>query len=149
MKLTKDSREFIALLNSAATEYVVIGAYAVAYYGRPRYTGDIDIFVRASPENARRLCQVIAAFGMDNLGIVEADFLEARNVVQLGVAPNRIDILTEIDGVDFSDAWKARVEAEHEGTLLPFISREHLIQNKRATGRPQDLADLQALGEEI
>jgi len=110
----------------------------------PRYTGDFDIFVRCTPENVRRLRNVLNAFGFEELPDFEENFLQGDRIIQFGVPPNRIDILT-ITAVEFEDAWSDRVQGELEGMPLPFISRDKLIQNKRAAGRPKDLADLAAL----
>jgi hypothetical protein len=146
MPLPEDWRAFIESLNSNGVEYVIVGAVALAYHGFPRYTGDLDVLIRNSPENAKRLESALAAFGFAALGLKAADFAEAYRVIQLGVPPNRIDLLTSITGVSFDDAWADRVEADVEGTPVNFISRQALIRNKRLTGRAQDKADLEALG---
>jgi hypothetical protein len=148
MRLPKDWREFIGSLNSGEVEYLIVGAFALAFYGFPRYTGDIDILVRASPDNARKVAQVISAFGFGSLGLSENDFLTPGQVIQLGLAPNRIDLLTSITGVEFEDAWQRRVAADLDGVSVLFIDRGSLIKNKRATGRTQDNADLEALGSD-
>jgi hypothetical protein len=145
VQLPEDWRAFIKLLNSSEVEYLVVGAVALAHYGMPRYTGDQDILVRNSPENARRLENALARFGFASLGLTAADFIDSYKVIQLGVAPTRIDLLTSLTGVSFDDAWRDRVEAELEGVCVNFIGRQALMQNKRATGRAQDLADLEAL----
>jgi len=146
MPLPEDWRAFIESLNSSGVEYVIVGAVALAYHGFPRYTGDLDVLIRNSPENAKRLESALAAFGFAALGLKAADFDEAYRVIQLGVPPNRIDLLTSITGVSFDEAWADRVEADVEGTPVNFISRQALIRNKRLTGRAQDKADLEALG---
>jgi Nucleotidyl transferase of unknown function (DUF2204) len=148
MKLNRDLREFIALLNSTGVKYLVVGGHAVAFHGHPRFTGDIDFFVEPSSENARRLVAVLGQFGFGGLGLGVEAFLEQETVVQLGRAPNRIDLLTSIDGVQFQPAWTAKVPGELDGLPVHFIAREHLLANKRASGRPQDLADLDHLQEE-
>ena len=125
---------------------MIVGAFALAFHGFPRYTGDIDILVRRSPANARRLEEALAAFGFASAGIPAEDFLEADRVIQLGVAPNRIDLLTAISGVGFEEVWQNRVVSELDGLPVAFIDRASLIRNKKATGRTQDLADLEALG---
>jgi len=124
-----------------------VGAVALAHHGFPRYTGDIDILVRNSPENAQRLEGVLQGFGFGELGLKAADFIDSYQVIQLGLPPNRIDLLTSITGVPFEEAWAGRIEVALEGTRVSLIGRQALIQNKRATRRPQDLADLAALGE--
>ncbi len=148
MKLHPDLREFIALLNSGKVNYIIVGGHAVAYHGHPRFTGDIDFFVECSPANASRLEQAIHAFGFSGLGITAGDFLTPATVIQLGRPPHRIDLLTSIDGVDFADAWETKVNTEFDGMPVFLLSRELLLQNKRASGRPQDVADLKHLGVE-
>jgi len=145
MDLPKDLREFLESLNSKKVEYVIVGGYAQAYHGRPRFTGDIDVLVRPSRENGFRLKAALAQFGFGQLGLGEEDFLSEGQVVQLGVAPNRIDILTSITGCKFEEVWRTRIAAELAGVPVNMIAREEYIKNKRASGRPQDLADLDAL----
>jgi len=146
MLLPEDWRAFIESLNSNEVEYVVVGAVALAHHGFPRYTGDLDILIRNSPKNAMRLESALAAFGFTALGLKAADFAESYRVVQLGVAPNRIDLLTSITGVPFEEAWADRVQVAVEGLPVNFIGRQALIRNKKLTGRAQDKADLEALG---
>jgi hypothetical protein len=146
MPLPEDWRQFIESLNSNGVEYVVVGAVALAHHGFPRYTGDLDVLVRNSTDNSQRLQRALAEFGLAALGLKAADFLDSYRVIQLGVAPNRIDLLTSLTGVTFDDAWAGRVETVIEGTRVNFIGREALIRNKRLTGRAQDKADLEALG---
>jgi hypothetical protein len=145
MALPKDWRAFIESLNSNGVEYLIVGAVALAYHGFPRYTGDLDILVRNSPENTRRIESALAAFGFASLGLKAQDFAEPYRVVQLGVPPNRVDLLTSITGVSFEEAWAGRIEAELEGLRVTFIGRQTLIQNKKLTGRTKDKADLEAL----
>lgn len=145
MKLERDLREFIELLNARDVRYVIVGAFALAHHGRPRYTGDIDFFVEASPENAERLNQVLEQFGFANVGVVEEDFTAADQVVQLGVEPHRMDLMTSISGVAFEEAWNTREYGDLDGLQVPYISRELLKRNKAAVGRKQDLADLDYL----
>jgi hypothetical protein len=147
MPLPKDWRAFIESLNSNGVEYLIVGAVALAHHGFPRYTGDLDILIRSSDKNARCMEVALQAFGFGNLGLKAADFVGSYQVVQLGMPPSRIDILTSITGVPFEDAWEGRVSADFQGVQVKIIGRQHLIQNKRATRRPQDLADLTALGE--
>ncbi|MCH7959576.1 MAG: hypothetical protein IID08_05575 [Candidatus Hydrogenedentes bacterium] len=147
MNLQKDLREFIELLNSKRVEYVIVGAHALAFHGHPRYTGDLDVFVRVSPENAQKIVDTIASFGFTDLEISEHDFLVDDNVIQLGVPPNRIDLLMSLTGISFEEVWKNRVRTEFGNVPVPVISRNHLIVNKRAVGRPQDLADIARLTE--
>ena len=145
MPLNKDLREFIALLNSNEVEYLVVGAFAVAYYGYPRYTGDLDLFFRASEQNVRRILSALAEFGFGSLDIRAEDLLSAGNVIQLGVNPNRIDLLNSISGVSFEDAWAARQAGQLDGVTTHFIGWHALIRNKLSTGRSKDLGDADEL----
>jgi len=145
MKLPKDFREFIELLNSASVKYVIVGGWAVAYHGHPRYTGDIDFFVEASPDNARRIVNVLRRFGFAGLGLTEQDFVQSDRVVQLGVPPRRIDLVTGISGVPFEEAWSSKLAATLDGLPVYVVSQEVLLKNKAAAGRPQDQADIAEL----
>lgn len=145
MPLNKDWREFLALLNSNRVEYLVVGAFAVAFHGFPRYTADLDLFVRPTRENAARLLRALSEFGFGDLGIQAIDLQSAGKVVQLGVKPNRIDLLTAISGVSFEEAWASRDEAELEGIATQFIGRATLVRNKESTGRAKDLGDADEL----
>ncbi len=145
MILNPDFKEFFQLLNEHEVRYLVVGGYAVALHGYPRYTKDVDIWIERSPENAARMSKALEAFGFGSLGLTEADFLEPDTVIQLGYAPNRIDLLIGIPGVKFETCYAAKVDVEIEGVTLHFIDREHLIQSKRASGRHQDLADIENL----
>jgi hypothetical protein len=146
MNLEDDLREFIELLNALNVHYLVVGAFAVAYYGYPRFTADLDLFIERSQQNAERLVQVIERFGFDDLNLSADDFLKEDQVIQLGVSPNRIYLLTFISAVDFQEAWAARQQAEIQVLSVPIISKEMLKRNKAATGRAQDLLDLERLG---
>ncbi|HWY47991.1 MAG TPA: hypothetical protein VNX70_11450 [Bryobacteraceae bacterium] len=126
-------------------EYVVVGGYAQAYHGRPRFTGDIEVLVRPSAENAARLQSALSQFGFGGLGLRDQDFIREGQVIQPGVAPNRIDILTSLTGCNFGDVWTSRIPGKISDLPVNFISKEQYIRNKRAVGRPQDLADLEAL----
>jgi|SRR5436190_4482194 len=145
MKLQKDLKEFIELLSAVDAHFLIVGAFAVAYHGYPRYTADIDFFIERSAENAERLLKAIHQFGFSDIALTQEDFLRADQVIQFGVAPNRIDILTSISGVSFEEAWASRVFGEIAGLSVPFISLEMLKRNKAATNRTQDLADLEHL----
>jgi hypothetical protein len=145
MNLEEDLREFIELLNALNVRYIVVGAHAVAYHGYPRFTGDIDLFLEVSDENAERILNVIKRFGFAGLGLSKEDFLKEDQIIQLGVEPNRIDLMTFISGVDFQEAWATREQAEIDGLKMPIISKEMLKRNKAASGRTQDLADLEQL----
>ena len=145
MKLSKDLREFIALLNSTGVRYLLVGGHAVAFHGYPRFTVDMDLFVERSEANAALLEQALRTFGFSGLGIKAADFLEPGIVVQLGRPPNRIDLLTSIDGVNFDQAWAGKDVAKLDDVPVPVIGKAELILNKRATARTQDLADLEKI----
>ncbi len=148
MVLPKDWREFIESLNSQGVDYVIVGAYALAFHGRPRFTDDIDILIRCSSENAGRVAEAINAFGFGGLGLSASDFEEPYQVIQLGHPPNRIDILTSISGVDPDQIWNHRVPASLDGVPVWFLDRKSMIENKRSTSRDQDKADLKHLGVE-
>ena len=116
MKLERDLREFIELLNAHEVRYLVVGAHALAFHGRPRYTADIDFFVDRSPENARRISDTLQEFGLVDIGVSSADFTASDLIVQLGVEPNRVDIMTSISGVAFNEAWEPRAAGELDGS---------------------------------
>lgn len=145
MQISRDLREFIALLNSNAVEYLVVGAYAVGWHGYPRYTGDLDILVRMGRENAERLIAALKQFGFGSLGLDAAAFLKEDVIVQLGRPPNRIDLLTSISGVTFDEAWNTRESGTIEGVEVTFIGHDALIRNKKSTGRAKDLGDAEEL----
>ncbi len=145
--LNKDFKEFVGLLNSTGVEYLVVGGYALAAFGHPRYTGDIDIWVRSTEANARALLQALDAFGFGALGLTQADFLQPDHVVQLGYPPARIDLLTSIDGVQFDPCYLRRTRIHVDGVELPIIHVDDFRANKLAAGRARDLADLERLDE--
>jgi hypothetical protein len=128
---------------------VVVGAFAVAFHGRPRYTGDIDVLVRPEPSNAARIAGAIHDFGFAASGLNAEDFTKPDQVIQLGVAPNRIDLLTSLTGVSFAEVWENRTRGDIDGVPVWFIGRDALARNKQATGRPQDLADLEWLKPDV
>jgi len=143
--LTPDFKEFAALLNARRVEYLIVGGYALAIHGHPRYTGDLDFWIGHDPDNAAKVLDALAAFGFGGLGITLADLSTPGQVIQLGYPPARIDLLTSIDGVEFASAYVARLELAVDGLLLPFIALEDFRKNKLATGRLKDLADLESL----
>ena len=147
MTLHPDIREFIELCLSQKVEFLLVGGYALAFHGAPRFTEDIDLMVLVSPENADKLFQVLKDFGFGGVGITRDDFLEVDQVIQLGRAPNRIDLLTGMSGVSWQEAWESRSTVDFDGLTVPLIGREELIRNKKATGRPQDLADIARLSK--
>lgn len=149
--MIEDWFEALESLLEAEARFLVVGAHAMAVHGIPRGTQDLDVWIDAAPENTRRVWDGLASFGapLEKLGVEPSDFREPDTVVQLGLAPRRIDVLTSISGIEsFDDAWRDRVVQEVRGRDIPFIGRSTLIRNKRATGRTKDLADLEALGEE-
>lgn len=147
MILNKDFSEFIALLNEKGVKYLVIGGYAVAYHGYPRYTKDLDIWVWIDPGNALKLTQVLQAFGMGGLNFRADDFLNANNVIQLGLPPNRIDILTDLEALNFEACYASREIVQAGEISVNFLDFESLIVAKTAAGRPQDRVDVKKLRE--
>lgn len=143
--LNRDFREFVELLGSTRVEYLLVGDYALAAHGRPRYTGDIDFWVNPTPENADRLMHALSSFGFGGIGPTRNDFLQPDAVVQLGYPPARIDLLTAIDGVSFRECYARRRILKIDDVELSLIDIEDLRANKRASGRLKDLADLEAL----
>ena len=144
---TPDFKEFLELLNKNQVEYLIVGGYAVAMHGYPRYTGDLDIWIDAHQETAAKMIRVLDEFGFGSLGLRPEDFMEPGNVIQMGYPPFRIDILTKADGVDFTQCYRNRVTIEHDGMLIPILNIQDLRKNKAATGRPKDLDDLQNLND--
>lgn len=147
MEVQKDFKELFELFARHKVEYLIVGGYALAYHGAPRFTGDIDIFVRASLENSRKVLSALTDFGFGSLDLKAEDFQSPESVVQLGVPPVRVDIVTSITGVSWEDADKGKQEGLYGDVPVYFLGREQLITNKRAIGRNKDLADLEALGE--
>ena len=145
MILNPDFKEFFQLLNENEVRYLIIGGYAVAYHGYPRYTKDIDIWIWIHPDNAEKVVKTLRDFGFDSLGLQASDFLEADTIIQLGQAPNRIDLIMGIPGVDFETCYQTRVQEEIAGVRLAFIDLENLKKAKKASGRTQDLADIENL----
>ena len=145
MDLNEDFKEFVQLLNKNNVEYLVVGGYAVTAYGYPRYTGDIDFWIKPEEKNALLVIKSLKEFGFGDVDITLNDLTETDNVIQLGFPPNRIDILTSINGVAFDECWKERSEINVGGEKINFISLHHLKINKKETGRTQDKLDLENL----
>ena len=145
MILNPDFKEFFLLLNANNVQYLIVGGYAVAYHGYPRYTNDIDIWIWIDPDNAKRVIKALVDFGFESLGLKEDDFLETDTIIQLGYAPNRINLIMGIPGVEFEECYAKRVESEIDGVNLSFIDLENLKKSKKASGRMQDLADIENL----
>jgi hypothetical protein len=143
--INPDFSDLFAALNDAGARYLLVGGYALAVHGVPRFTKDLDVWTDPTPENARLVMDALRSFGAALESLEEVDLARAGIVFQIGVPPNRIDIITEIEGVNFSDAWPARVITRYGDQSIAVIGRAHFIANKRATGRPQDLLDAEVL----
>lgn len=143
--MNRDFRDLLAEFNVCGVEYLVVGAHALAVHGHVRATKDLDVWVRPERANAGRVLRALAAFGAPLHDLTEEDLTQAGTIFQIGVPPVRIDVITSIDGVDFSDAWTDRLVADFGGERAGVLSRAHLIANKRASGRLQDLADVERL----
>ncbi len=146
--LNPDYRDMLSAFAEAGVDYLLVGAYALAAHGHPRATGDMDLWVCPSAENAPRVMRALRSFGAPSTTITQSDFKQEDVVFQIGVSPRRIDILTSIEGVTFAEAWNARAEVKIEGLSVPVLNRTHFIQNKRTLGRTQDLADIERLESE-
>ncbi|NBC18541.1 MAG: hypothetical protein GVY18_14640 [Bacteroidetes bacterium] len=145
MTIAPDFREFAACLNAREVRYLIVGGYAVAFHGHPRYTKDLDVWIERTPENVRKLLRALDDFGFGSVGLGADDFLEPDQIIQLGYPPLRIDLLTSLDGVTFEVCYKNRQTLDVDEVRLFFIGLECLRSNKRASGRHQDLADLENL----
>ncbi|SDD83444.1 Nucleotidyl transferase of unknown function [Dyadobacter soli] len=145
MQLASDFEDFIKLLNKHAVEYLVVGGYAMAFHGRPRFTGDLDIWINISESNAEKMLVVLAEFGFSSLGYRKEDFLKENIINQIGYPPLRIDILTSIDGVTFSEAIVHKRIIDVDTIAIAFIGLNQLIANKKASNRPQDIQDIVSL----
>lgn len=145
--LNRDFREFIESLNLNEVRYLVLGGYALAFHGHPRYTKDLDIWLELSPSNAEKTMIALGEFGFSGLDLSAKDFLIDGMVVQLGYPPNRIDLINSPDGVNFEECWERKVVIDLDGLAVPIIDIENFKKNKRASSRPQDLADLDAVSE--
>jgi len=145
--LNEDFRDVLAELVAAGARFLVVGAHALAVHGVPRATGDLDIWVEPGASNAHRVMNALVAFGapVEALGVTEVDLTEPGMVIQIGLPPRRIDVLTSLTGLTFEAAWESRADIGLDGLEVPVLGRAALIENKRATGRPQDLADVDAL----
>lgn len=147
MDLPRDFRELLASFNANGVEYLLVDGYALAHHGSPRFTGDLDLFVRPTPENAQRIMGALDAFGFGGVGLAAEDFCVPDRVIQLGRPPIRVGLLTSIDGVTWEQAAGGAEACQVDGQPVPVIGRSEFVANKRASGRPTDLADLDALGE--
>lgn len=147
--LNPDYAEMLCALSDEGVEFLLVGAYAMAAHGVPRATGDIDVWVNPSRDNAQRVLRALGRFGAPLFDLKAADLARDGTVFQLGVPPRRIDLLTSIDGVVFAEAWPKRVICRIDGQDVPVLSREDLVANKRAAARPKDLVDVQILEQEL
>lgn len=143
--LNPDYRDILSSFNDAKVEYVVVGAYAVAAHGLPRATGDIDLFVRPTPANAKLVWSALVGFGAPLERVDVADFSREGTILQIGVVPRRIDVITAIEAVSFEEAWQGKVELELDELRLPVLGLKELLRNKLAVARPQDMADAERL----
>jgi predicted nucleotidyltransferase len=142
---SQDFSEFVELLNKHNAEYLIVGGYAVGLHGHPRYTGDLDIWLNPTEENAMKILQCVNEFGFSSFNLKVEDFTKEGNIIQLGYPPLRIDLLTEIDGVSFSDCFENRKVVDIDNLKVNFIGYQDLLKNKKETGRPKDLDDIDNL----
>jgi hypothetical protein len=148
MEVQTDFKELLELFNAHKVQYLIVGGYALAYYGVPRYTGDIDIFVKSEAQNASYILKALDDFGFGSAGLKKEDFIKTENIIQLGYPPVRIDIITSISGVSFDDAYKKREKGTYGNIPVYYISLDDFVKNKKASGRKKDLADLEMLGKD-
>jgi len=142
---SSDFEELLAAFNAHRVRAIVVGGHALAFHGHPRFTKDLDIFVEPTPGNADRVLESLGAFGFGSVGLTREDFSRAGQIVQLGVAPSRIDIMTAIDGVSFEEAWAGRAAGHFGHQPVFYLGRAEFLRNKKAAGRVQDLADIEAI----
>ena len=145
MNLAPDFDEFLASLTAHGVEFLIVGAYALAFHGAPRFTGDLDVFVRPTIENGSRLLAAVRAFGFTAESLTPADVADGRRMLQMGIEPIQIHVMSAISGVTWDDAWKNRATGTLGSHQTAFLGRETFLRNKRAAGRPKDLADIDAL----
>ena len=145
MDLNKDFRDLCALLNARKVEYLIVGGYAVAFHGAPRFTGDIDLFIRPAEQNMKRMLEAVREFGFPTADVTTQMLLERNTIVQLGREPRQIHLMSSISGVTWETAWNSRKPGTYMDVEVFYIGREELIVNKRACGRTKDLADVEAL----
>lgn len=147
MEVQKDFKELLELLNRHEAKYVIVGAYALAFYGHPRYTGDLDILIAPEIDNANKIINAIKEFGLALKNLKAEDFLISERVIQLGISPLRIDILTSLTGLTWKQVFSNKMQGEYAGVPVYFIGKEELKINKKALGRHKDLADLESIKE--
>ena len=148
MEVQPDFKELLALFNAHKVDCIIVGGYALAFHGAPRATGDIDILVKPAPDNAKRILAALHEFGFKSVGLSAEDFEKPEKVVQLGVPPVRVDIITSLSGVSWEEACSGKIKGHYGDVPVYYIGREQFLSNKRAAGRKKDLADAEALEEE-
>jgi hypothetical protein len=149
MEINNDFKELLACFNDHNVEFTIVGGYAVAFHGAPRWTQDLDVCYRRTAQNAKSIVSALTAFGFGSLNIAEQDLLTENLVIQLGHAPSRIDLINTLSGVDADDVWKTRIPGAYGDISVHFISKPLLIKNKQATGRHKDLGDLDKLPNKV
>ena len=147
MEMQPDFRELLALFNAHHVEYMIVGGYALAFHGASRFTGDLDVLVKPDPENAQRILAALETFGFASVGLTPGDFSHPDQMVQLGMPPVRIDLITSLTGTSWDEVFAGRTAGSYGDVPVYYIGRAQFIVNKRATGRQKDLADLEMLGE--
>lgn len=148
MEIQQDFKELLALLNEHKVKYLIVGGYALAFHGAPRYTGDLDILIKVDKKNAEHILAALADFGFGQMNITADDFEEPEMVIQLGLPPVRVDIMTSLTGIDWDHAYAGKVPGDYGGVPTDYIGLEQFIANKRAVGRKRDQADIEALGQQ-
>jgi predicted nucleotidyltransferase len=149
MILAQDFEDFVKLLNLYKVEYMVVGGYALAFHGKPRHTGDLDIWINISVENAEKMLKVVKDFGLGSLGFTQDDFLKEGFITQIGYPPLRIDILNNIDGVEFNQAYKNKLSIDLDNIKVDYIGLGDFIKNKQSTGRARDLTDVKEIKSQL
>jgi hypothetical protein len=147
MEAQPDFKEMFELLNRHKAQFIIVGAYALAFHGVPRNTGDMDVYINPTAGNARSILAALRDFGFGSLGLAEVDFTQVGNVIQLGTPPVRIDFLNSLSGVSWKEADGGKIGGDYGGVSIHYLGRAQLVANKRGTARKKDLADLEALGE--
>ncbi|MCE5340427.1 MAG: nucleotidyltransferase family protein [Planctomycetaceae bacterium] len=145
MEIQKDYKELLELFNAHKVEYLVVGGFALAFHGAPRFTGDIDLLIKPDIENAKKILAALSDFGFASLNFTEADFLKPDNIIQLGYPPVRIDIIMSISGVDWQTASRGKIAGQYGDVNVFYLGKEEFIANKKASGRLKDLADIEAI----
>ena len=145
MDLAPDFDEFIGSLIAHGVEFLIVGAYALAFHGAPRFTGDLDVFIRPTHDNAQRLLEAIRAFGFPIAELSAQQLVDTRHMLQMGVEPVQIHVMSAISGVTWDEAWATQATARFGSRGVGILGRDAFLQNKRASGRPKDLADIDAL----